>query len=164
MKYPNLGEKMTDEKTYFMNEALKEAKKAYDLGEVPVGVVIVKDKEIIARAYNTRESTQNATNHAEIVAINEACKFLGTWRLIDCDMYVTLEPCVMCAGALILSRIRKVFFGASDPKFGSVVSITNILDIEKYNHRVIYEGGILEDKCSSLLKQFFKSLRETKKD
>jgi len=147
-----------------MNEAIIEAKKAYQIGEVPVGAIIVKDNEIIARGHNLRQSTQISTHHAEIIAINEACQQLGTWRLIDCELYVTLEPCIMCAGALILSRIQKVYFGASDPKFGSVVSITRTLDIEKYNHQVLYEGGLLEDACSQILIDFFKSIRQTKKD
>lgn len=155
---------MEDYTTYFMKEAIIEAEKAYALGEVPVGAVVVKDNEIIARAHNLRESTQNATHHAEIIAINEACHKLNTWRLNDCDLYVTLEPCIMCAGALILSRINKVYFGASDPKFGSVVSVTRILDIKKYNHQVLYEGGILSEACANILKSFFKSLRQAKKD
>ncbi len=155
---------MDDKKLYFMQEALIEAKKAFVLDEVPVGVVIVKDNEIIARAHNLRETTQNSTHHAEILAINEACQKLNTWRLIDCEMYVTLEPCIMCAGALILSRIDKVYFGATDPKSGSIISVTHILDIEKYNHKVLYDGGILEEECSKLLKDFFKRIRQTKKD
>ncbi|QVK17844.1 tRNA adenosine(34) deaminase TadA [Mycoplasmatota bacterium] len=155
---------MEDFPMYFMKEAIEEAKKAYALGEVPVGAVIVKDDEIIARAHNLRESTQYATHHAEIIAINEACRKLNTWRLNDCDLYVTLEPCMMCAGALILSRINKVYFGASDPKFGSVVSVTRVLDIKKYNHQVLYEGGILGEACAGILKEFFKSLRLAKKD
>ena len=155
---------MSELKVYFMQEAIKEAKKASKMGEVPVGCVIVKDNKIISRGYNLREKTQNATMHAEIVAINEACKVLNSWRLNDCDLYVTLEPCAMCAGAIILSRINKVFFGASDPKFGSVVSITNLFDIKKYNHSVKYEGGLLQEECTKLLTDFFKMLRKEKKD
>ncbi len=149
---------------YYMKEALKEAKKAYELGEVPVGAVIVKNNQIIARSHNMRETTQDATHHAEIIAINKACDKLNSWRLTDCILYVTLEPCLMCAGALVLSRIKKVVFGAYDPKFGSVASITNVLDIKKYNHQVLYEGGILEEECKAVLKCFFKRLRQIKKD
>mgnify|MGYP002411742689 FL=1 len=123
----------------------------------------VKDEEIIARSHNLRETTQNSTMHAEIIAINEACKKLNSWRLNDCDIYVTLEPCAMCTGALILSRINKVVFGASDPKFGSIVSLVKLLDVEKYNHKVDYESGVLEADCVNLLKQFFQSLRQEKK-
>ena len=155
---------MSDIQINFMNEAIKEAKKAFALGEVPVGCVIVKDNKIISRGYNLRETSQSAIMHAEIIAINEACKVLNSWRLNDCDLYVTLEPCAMCAGAILLSRITKVIFGASDPKFGSVVSITNLLDIENYNHKVIYESGILEEECAKLLKGFFNHLRKEKKD
>lgn len=154
---------MKKNKTYYMKEAIKEAKKAYNIGEVPVGCVIVKDEEIIARSHNLRETTQNSTMHAEIIAINEACKKLNSWRLNDCDIYVTLEPCAMCTGALILSRINKVVFGASDPKFGSIVSLVKLLDVEKYNHKVDYESGVLEADCVNLLKQFFQSLRQEKK-
>jgi tRNA(adenine34) deaminase len=154
---------MKKSKTYYMKEAIKEAKKAYNIGEVPVGCVIVKDEEIIARSHNLRETTQNSTMHAEIIAINEACKKLNSWRLNDCDIYVTLEPCAMCTGALILSRINKVVFGASDPKFGSIVSLVKLLDVEKYNHKVDYESGVLEADCVNLLKQFFQSLRQEKK-
>ncbi|HEY8364177.1 MAG TPA: tRNA adenosine(34) deaminase TadA [Haloplasmataceae bacterium] len=155
---------MSELDIFFMQEAIKEAQKAFLLGEVPVGAVIVKDNEIIARSFNMRETTQNAIKHAEILAIEKACDYLKSWRLIDCDLYVTLEPCAMCAGAILLSRIRKVVFGAKDPKFGSIVSITNILDIEKYNHKVHYEYGILEEECSRILKDFFVTLRKAKKD
>ncbi|MDF2699083.1 MAG: cytidine/deoxycytidylate deaminase family protein zinc-binding protein [Haloplasmataceae bacterium] len=149
---------------FFMNEAIIEAKKALQYDEVPVGAIIAKDGEIIARSHNTRETTQVSTNHAEIIAINKACEILKTWRLEGCEMYVTLEPCIMCAGSLILSRIEKVYFGAFDPKSGSIVSVANVLDNKKYNHNVIYQGGILEEECSSLLKDFFKKLRVLKND
>lgn len=151
------------EKEYFMLEAIKEAKKAIEVSEIPVGVVIVKDGEIIARAHNMREITQNATHHAEILAINEACEKLNSWRLSDCDMYVTLEPCVMCAGALILARIRKLYYGAKDERFGGVESIFRILDSDKFNHKVEYEGGIFEEECRNLMISFFQNLRNKKK-
>jgi len=151
------------EKEYFMLEAIKEAKKAIEVSEIPVGVVIVKDGQIIARAHNMREITQNATHHAEILAINEACRVLNSWRLNDCDMYVTLEPCVMCAGALILSRIRKLYFGAKDERFGAVTSILRVLDSDKFNHKVEYEGGIFEVECRELMVSFFQNLRNKKK-
>lgn len=147
---------------YYMNEAIIEAKKALEHDEVPVGAIIVYDGEIIARAHNMREIHKMATHHAEIIAINEACKVLKTWKLVDCIMYVTLEPCIMCTGALILSRIKKVVFGAFDPKSGSVVSVNRVLDHEKYNHRVLYQGGVLNDECGQLLTGFFKQLRSKK--
>lgn len=155
---------MDEQKKFFMKQAIKEAKKALELDEVPVGAVIVKNGEIIAKAFNLRETDQIATHHAEIIAINKACEILNTWRLVDCELYVTLEPCVMCAGALILSRVNKVFFGAYDPKAGAIVSVANLLNIEKFNHTVSFEGGILEEECSQLLKNFFKNLRSIKKD
>ena len=146
----------------FMIEALKEAKKAYKKDEVPVGAVIVKNGEIIARAHNLREKKQSATAHAEILAIEKASKQLNSWRLIDCDMYVTLEPCSMCAGAIINSRIRRVYIGASDEKNGAVGSVFNLFKDYKFNHNVNYEKGILETECKDLLQDFFKSLRQAK--
>lgn len=149
-------------KEYYMREAIEAAKEALLYDEVPVGAIIVHQDRIIARAFNTRETKQLATHHAEIKAIEEACRVLGSWRLDECELYVTLEPCVMCAGALILSRLRKVYFGASDPKAGAVVSVERLLDEKKYNHKVNYEGGILEEECSLLLKNFFRKLRKKK--
>lgn len=143
----------------FMEEAILLAKKAYDEGEVPVGAVIVKDGKIIARGKNEREKKQNALSHAEIEAINEACKTLNSWRLDDCEMYVTLEPCPMCAGAIINARIKTLVFGAFDSSMGSIDSVVNLCDYP-YNHKVEVYGGILEDKCLALLKDFFKSLRK----
>jgi tRNA(adenine34) deaminase len=154
---------MNELKEYFMKEAIEEARKAIEIDEVPVGAVIVKDNKIIARAHNTREVTQVSINHAEILVIQKACEELKTWRLEECELYVTLEPCIMCAGSLILSRIKKVYFGAYDPKSGSVGSVINILDNNQYNHKVEYEGGILLEECSFLLKEFFRSLRNRKK-
>ena len=147
----------------FMKEALKEAKKAYDKLEVPVGAVIVKDGKIIARAHNLKETKFDTTRHAEILAIQKASKKLNSWRLLDCEMYVTLEPCSMCAGALINSRIKKVQIGASDEKTGAVGSVLNLLDDYTFNHKVEYEKGILQDECEELLKDFFKNLRKIKK-
>lgn len=151
-------------KEKFMKEALKQAKKAYDKLEVPVGAVIVKDGKIIARAYNQKETKNDTTNHAEILAIKKASQKLGSWRLLDCDMYVTLEPCSMCAGALIQSRIRKVYIGAPDPKTGACGSVLNLLNDYKFNHKVETEIGILQKDCEDLLKDFFKELRKIKKE
>ena len=145
----------------YMNAALNEAKKAYMLNEVPVGAVIVKDDKIIARAHNLREKTNNAISHAEILCINKACKKLKSWRLEGCTMYVTLEPCLMCAGALTQCRIEKVVIGAMDSKNGCVGSKSNVLDIDT-THKVEYVYQI-QDECSTILKDFFKELRETKK-
>ncbi len=147
----------------FMKEALKEAKKAYDKLEVPVGAVIVKDGKIIARAHNLKETKYDTTKHAEILAIQKASKKLNSWRLIDCEMYVTLEPCSMCAGALINSRIKKVYIGASDQKTGAVGSVFNLLEDYTFNHKVEYEKGVLQDECESILKEFFRKLRNIKK-
>lgn len=147
----------------FMKAALKEAKKAYDKLEVPVGAVIVKDGKIIARAHNLKETKFDTTKHAEILAIQKASKKLNSWRLLDCEMYVTLEPCSMCAGALINSRIKKVYIGTSDEKTGAVGSVFNLLDDYTFNHKVEYEKGVLQDECESILKDFFKKLRKLKK-
>lgn len=145
-------------KKEFMYEALSLAKEAAKQGEVPVGAVIVKDGKIIARGKNERESKQNALSHAEIEAINNACKALGSWRLDDCEMYVTLEPCPMCAGAIINSRIKTLVFGAFDSKAGSIDSVINLCDYP-YNHKPEIYGGICEDECLQVLKEFFKELR-----
>lgn len=148
----------------FMKEALKQAKKASDKLEVPVGAIIVKDGKIIARAYNQKEYKKDTTNHAEILAIKKASKKIGSWRLLNCDMYVTLEPCSMCAGALIQSRIRKVYIGAMDKKTGACGSVLNLLEDYKFNHYVESERGILQEECEKTLKEFFKNLRESKKN
>lgn len=142
----------------FMLEALKLARESALMGEVPVGAVIVKDGKIIATGKNEREAKQNALSHAEIEAINNACKALGSWRLDDCEIYVTLEPCPMCAGAIINSRIKTLIFGAYDLKAGSVDSIVNLCDLP-YNHKVEVYGGILEDECLEVMQNFFKNLR-----
>ena len=146
----------------FMKEALKGAKKAYDIEEVPVGAVIVKDGKVVARAYNTKESKNMATNHAEILAIEKACKKLGSWRLLDCEMYVTLEPCAMCTGAILNARIKKLYIGTPDPKTGACGSVLNLLEDYKFNHKVIVEKNILQEECEKILKDFFKHLRSRK--
>lgn len=151
---------MLEEK--WMREAMKQAKRAESYDEVPIGCVIVKENKIIARGYNQREKKQLSTAHAEVIAIEKACKKLGTWRLEDCDLYVTLEPCPMCAGAIVQSRIKRVFFGAYDPKGGSVQTCTHIFDVKEYNHHPEYVGGILEKECAQLLKDFFKKKRKQK--
>ena len=147
----------------FMWEALKEAQKAYDKGEVPVGAVIVKENKIIARAHNQKEIKQDTTMHAEILAIQKASKKLQTWRLLDCEMYVTLEPCAMCAGALIQSRMKKVYIGTADEKTGACGTVLNLLEDFTFNHKVEIEKYVLKEECESILKQFFKELRQQKK-
>lgn len=137
-----------DYKEKFMKEALKEAKKAYDRDEIPVGAVIVRDGKIIARAHNSKESSKNAVAHAEILAIQKACKKLESWRLLDCEMYVTLEPCPMCAGALINARISKIYIGTDDEKTGACGSKLNLLQDYKFNHNVQVEKYILKEECS----------------
>ena len=151
------------EKEKFMMEALKEAKKAYDKLEVPVGAVIVKEGKIIARAHNLKETKTDITKHAEILAIQKASRKLKSWRLLDCDMYVTLEPCSMCAGAMINSRIRKIYIGTQDAKTGAVGSVFNLFNDYTFNHKVEAETGILKDECENILQQFFKELRKSKK-
>jgi len=151
-----------EEKEFFMKEALKEAKKAYDKLEVPVGAVIVKDGKIIARGHNQKETKKSSIRHAEISAIEKACNKLNSWRLIDCSMYVTLEPCPMCAGAIIQSRIKDVYIGTNDEKTGSCGSVFNLFEDYKFNHHVKSENGICKEDCEKILKDFFKELRKTK--
>jgi tRNA(adenine34) deaminase len=146
---------------YFMTLALEEAKKAYNKNEVPIGAIIVKDGQVIARAHNTREVDNLATSHAEILAIQRANQKLQSWRLDTCSLYVTIEPCPMCSGAIIQSRIANVYYGARDPKNGSHQSITSLFDLP-YNHMVHVEYGILEEECKSIMTTFFKELREKK--
>lgn len=148
---------------FFMKEALKEAQKAYKKLEVPIGAVIVKDGKIIARAHNLREIKKNALAHAEVLAINKACKKLDAWRLLDCDMYVTLEPCAMCAGAILNARIRKLYIATLEPKTGAVGSICNLLEDYTVNHKVDVQIGVCEEEARKLLKDFFKELREKDK-
>lgn len=147
----------------FMNEAIKEAIKAKKKGEVPIGCVIAVDGKIIARGHNMREKKQNALLHAEIIAIGKACKKLESWRLLDTSIYITLEPCPMCAGAIINSRINNVYFGASDKRFGAVVSVTQLFDMD-FNHKPAYYSGILKEECSLMLSDFFKNLRNQRRE
>ncbi|MDJ0288724.1 MULTISPECIES: tRNA adenosine(34) deaminase TadA [Bacillus] len=147
----------------FMQEAISEALKAKQIGEVPIGAVIVFDDQIVSRAHNLRESEQRSIAHAELLAIDEACKMTGSWRLEDAVLYVTLEPCPMCAGAIVLSRVKKVVFGAYDPKGGCAGTLMNLLDDERFNHQSEVIGGVLENECGELLSQFFRDLRQQKK-
>ncbi len=161
--YGKVEEAEMDEQ-YWMKKAIVEAKKALKYDEVPIGCVIVKDNQIIAIGSNRRETKQRSIAHAEIIAIEKACRKLGSWRLDDCDLYVTLEPCPMCAGAIIQSRIRRVVFGAYDPKGGCVGSCTNLFAVPGFNHYPSYEGGILQPECSALLSDFFRKKRKLRKE
>jgi tRNA(adenine34) deaminase len=143
----------------FMREALKEANKAARKGEVPVGAVVVKDGKIIGRGHNLTEKKQSALTHAEMMALSKASKQLKSWRLIDCDLYVTLEPCTMCAGAIVLSRVRNLVYGTTDPKAGAVDSTARVMENEKLNHRVKVTSGVLKEECSNVLTAFFKEMR-----
>ena len=140
---------------FYMMEAIKEAHKAEQLQEVPIGAVIVLNGEIIARAHNLRETNQNAVSHAELLAIEQACKVVGSWRLEQATLYVTLEPCAMCSGAIILARIQRVVFGASDPKGGCAGTFMNLLQDERFNHQSEVVSGVLEQTCGRLLSEFF---------
>lgn len=151
----------TDEK--FMREALRQAKKAYALREVPIGCVIVYEGKIIARGYNRRNTDQNTTSHAEINAIRRASKKLGDWRLEGCTIYITLEPCQMCAGAIVQSRITRAVIGSMNPKAGCAGSILNLLEMPEFNHQVKVDRGILDEQCSTMLSGFFRELRQQKK-
>ena len=153
-----LPEPSAEEQEQFMREALAEAKFAEEAGEVPIGAVVVRDGVVVGRGHNRRETGKNALYHAELEAIDAACKTLGGWRLWECDLYVTLEPCPMCAGAIINARVRRVYYGAKDPKAGSVGSVTDLFTLP-YNHRPIAKGGILETECTEVLTSFFKNLR-----
>lgn len=146
-----------------MRLAIDEALKAKDKLEVPIGAVIVQNDEVVASAYNLRETEQRSVAHAELLAIDDACKKLGTWRLEDATLYVTLEPCPMCAGAIVLSRVKRVVFGAYDPKGGCAGTLLNLLEFEKFNHQAQVVGGVLEEECGSLLTTFFRELRQRKK-
>ncbi|RME15126.1 MAG: nucleoside deaminase [Bdellovibrio sp.] len=143
----------------YMQEALKEAQKAYEKKEVPVGAVIIKDDQIIARAHNQKEAHFSSCAHAEILAIQEASKHLQNWRLTECTLYVTLEPCIMCAGAILAARIKKLYFSTPDPKGGGVCSLYQILSDTRLNHQVPFHKGLLEKESSLLLKKFFKEKR-----
>ena len=148
---------MKEEK--FMKEALKEALKALKKDEVPVGCVIVKDNKIVGRGYDKRESTNDPSAHSEIIAIRKSAKKLGDWRLENCDLYVTLEPCAMCLGASILARIRRIIYGAENPKFGAISSVVNLLNY-KWNHKIKIVSRILKDECSEILKEYFRNKRK----
>ena len=151
-----------DEK--FMKEAIKQAKKAYAIDEVPIGCVTVQNGHIIARGYNRRNTDKNTLAHAELTAIKKASKKTGDWRLEDCDLYVTLEPCQMCAGAIVQSRMRRVIIGSMNSKAGCAGSILNLLQIPQFNHQVEITQGILEEECSTMLSRFFRELRQRKKE
>lgn len=150
-----------DEK--YMKEAVRQAKKAYAIGEVPIGCVIVYEDKIIGRGYNRRTIDKNPLAHAEMIAIKKASKKMGDWRLEDCTMYVTLEPCQMCSGAVVQSRMKKVVVGCMNPKAGCAGSILNMLQVPEFNHQVELETGVLEEECSEMMKSFFRELREKKK-
>ena len=147
----------------YMKEAIKQAKKAYKIDEVPIGCVIVYENKIIARAYNKRNTKKNTLAHAELLAINKASKALGDWRLEGCTMYVTLEPCQMCAGAIVQARIDRVVIGTMNPKAGCGGSVLNLLQMEEFNHQVEVVRGVCEEECQSLLQDFFKELRDKKR-
>ena len=147
----------------WMTEAMKEARKAEEIDEVPIGAVIVKDGEIIGRGFNRRESSQDATTHAEMLAIQEANRHLGNWRLEDCHLFVTLEPCVMCSGAIVLARLKSVYYGPSDPKGGAVRTLMTVLEDDRLNHQCEVHSGVMEEECRLLLTTFFKELRKKKK-
>lgn len=154
---------MKNEDEKYMRQALKQAQKAYELDEVPIGCVIVYDKKIIARGYNRRNTDKNTLSHAEINAIKKASKKMGDWRLEGCTIYITLEPCQMCAGAIIQSRIDRVVVGSMNPKAGCAGSVINLLQMKEFNHQAEFEKGILEDECTKLLQDFFHRLRIKKK-
>src|SRR6056297_727386 len=149
---------------YFMQAALAEAAIAENIGEVPVGAILVYDGKIIGRGHNLRESSNDPTTHAEMIAIRQAAAHLNSWRLLDCTLYVTLEPCVMCMGAIILARIPRLVYGCRDPRVGAAGSIYNLAEDERFNHRVEVTEGVLQQECSQQLKGFFHTLREQKKE
>ena len=153
---------MTDTDAKYMKEAIRQAKKAYAIGEVPIGCVIVRDGKIISRGYNRRTIDKNTLAHAELAAIKKASKKLDDWRLEGCTMYVTLEPCQMCAGAIVQARIPRVVIGCRNPKAGCAGSILNLLNVPAFNHQVELTEGILQEECSTLLKEFFRKLRKIK--
>ena len=155
---------MTNEDVKYMREAVRQAKKAYALEETPIGCVIVQDGRIIGRGYNRRNTDKNPLAHAELTAIRKASKKTGDWRLEGCTRDVTLEPCQMCAGAIVQSRIDRVVVGCMNPKAGCAGSVLNLLNVAEFNHQAELETGVLEEECSGLMKQFFKELRERKKE
>ncbi|MGJ8538020.1 tRNA adenosine(34) deaminase TadA [Heyndrickxia coagulans] len=154
---------MENRDEYYMRLAIQEAVKAQRLREVPIGAVIVLDEKVIAAAHNLRETTQRAAAHAELLAIEKACEVIGSWRLENAELYVTLEPCPMCSGAVLQSRIKRVVYGAKDPKAGCAGTLMNLLEDGRFNHRSEVVSGVLETECGELLRSFFRSLREKKK-
>ena len=157
-----LAEKAADEK--YMREAMRQARKAWALMEVPIGCVIVQNGKIIARGYNRRNTDKNTLSHAELNAIRKASKKTGDWRLEDCTMYITLEPCQMCAGAIVQARMGRVVIGAMNPKAGCAGSILNLLEMPEFNHQVQVERGVVGEECSEMLTEFFKELRSRKSE
>jgi len=153
---------MQHEHERYMREAIAEAEKAASIGEVPIGAVIVRNGEIVGRGYNLRETRKDPTLHAEMIAIREASEKLGGWRLIGCTLYVTLEPCPMCAGAIVQSRLEQVVYGAPDPKAGCAGTLMNLLNEPRFNHQVPVVEGVLVEECGQLLKEFFRQLRQKK--
>ena len=154
---------MMEQHIKYMKEALKQAKKAYALGEVPIGCVIVYEDQIIGRGYNRRNIDKSTLSHAEILAIRKAAKVLGDWRLEGCTMYVTLEPCQMCAGAIVQARVDRVVMGSRNAKAGCAGSVINLLQMDEFNHQVELTDGVLKEECSALMSGFFRELREKKK-
>jgi tRNA(adenine34) deaminase len=154
---------MTADERY-MKEALRQARKAYALDEVPIGCVIVQNDKIIARGYNRRNTDKNTLSHAELIAIRKASRYTGDWRLEDCTIYITLEPCQMCAGAIVQARVGRVVIGAMNPKAGCGGSILNLLEMQEFNHQAEVERGVLQEECSAMLTEFFRHLRESKKE
>ena len=150
---------MKHTKEYFMKRALLEANKAKEKDEVPIGCVIVKDNQIIARGHNNRENKNDVSSHAEMEAIRKANKKLNSWRLVDCDLYVTIEPCLMCMGAIYQSHIRNVYYGSEDPKGGAAISVIEFDNIKNLNHYPHIEGGVLKEECSNIVKEYFKNKR-----
>lgn len=151
----------SDQDRLYMQEAIKEAENAAEVGEVPIGAVIVCEGEIIGRGSNRKNSGKSALKHAEIIAIEDASSKIGDWRLDECSLYVTLEPCLMCAGAIIHARVRNVIFGTTEPKFGGVVTLANTFDIERLNHKVNYKGGLYAEEIAAMMKNFFRKLRNS---
>ncbi len=148
---------------FYMREAIDEARKAESLAEVPIGAIIIMDGKVISRAHNLRETNQNAVAHAELLAIEQACQETGSWRLENATLYVTLEPCAMCSGAIILSRVKRVVYGAADPKGGCAGTFMNLLQDQRFNHQCEVVSGVLEAECGQLLSDFFRQLREKRK-
>jgi tRNA(adenine34) deaminase len=157
------GEKFMTQDEKYMKEAIKQAKKAYAIGDVPIGCVIVYEDKIIARGYNKRNKNKTTLAHAELLAMAKASKKIGDWRLEGCTMYITLEPCQMCAGAIVQARVSKVVVGSMNPKAGCAGSVLNLLQMKEFNHQVELETGVLEEECSTMLSDFFRALRKKKK-